>query len=137
MITERLHEHIVQELQQNGRSEVVFVVVAIVLNLVTTSINAGLAGNKEKSASMAVMAVLLLLVVVINLVVIAGLRKGREIKAKLLNGLLRLYDDEKVADYYDTTLLDAYQSRFGHYLIGVLATGVVAFVVPLIILALD
>jgi hypothetical protein len=45
-----------------------------------------------------------------------------------------MYQDEKVADYYDLTLLDAYKSRFRQYLIGVLATGVASFIVPIIVL---
>lgn len=69
-----------------------------------------------------------------NQVVVSGLRKGSEIKTKLLNGLVKMYQDEKVADYYDLSLLDAYRSRFRQYLVGVLATGIASFVVPIIVL---
>jgi len=134
MIIERLHEHIVEELQQNSRSEVVFLGVAIALNLVTMGVNSGLASNEDSTSARAVLVVTMALVLVVNLVVVSGLRKGAEIKTKLLNGLVRMYQDEKVVDYYDLTLLDAYKSRFRQYLIGVLATGVASFVVPIIVL---
>jgi len=134
MIIERLHEHIVEELQQNSRSEVVFVGVAIALNLVTMAVNSGLASADDSTSARPVLVVIMALVLVVNQVVVAGLRKGAEIKTKLLNGLVRMYQDEKVADYYDLTLLDAYKSRFRQYLIGVLATGVASFVVPIIVL---
>jgi hypothetical protein len=134
VIIERLHEHIVEELQQNSRSEVVFVGVAIALNLVTMGINSGLASNTDSTSAHAVLVVTMALVLVVNQVVVSGLRKGAEIKTKLLNGLVKMYQDEKVADYYDLSLLDAYKSRFRQYLIGVLATGVASFVVPIIVL---
>ena len=134
MIIERLHEHIVEELQQNSRSEVVFVGLAIALNLVTMAVNSGLASNDHSTSARPVMVVIMALVLVVNQVVVSGLRKGAEIKTKLLNGLVRMYQDEKVADYYDLTLLDAYKSRFRQYLIGVLATGIASFIVPIIVL---
>ncbi len=134
MIIERLHEHIVEELQQNSRSEVVFVGVAIALNLVTMAVNSGLASNTDSTSAHAVLVVTMALVLVVNQVVVSGLRQGAQIKTKLLNGLVKMYQDEKVVDYYDLSLLDAYQSRFRQYLIGVLATGVASFVVPIIVL---
>jgi len=133
---ERLHEHIVQELQQNGKSETVFVGMAVTLNLLTTGINSGLASAKDSNVATAVLVVTLALVIVVNWVAFSGLSKGRKAKIKLLTGLMKMYQDQNVAQYYDASLLNDYKARFTQYLIGVIATGAASFAIPLIILAM-
>jgi len=44
---EQLHEHVVAELQQSSRTDTVFVVTAVVFNLVVLAINAGVAGGSD------------------------------------------------------------------------------------------
>ena len=133
----RLHEHIIQELDQNARAEIVFVGIAVALNFLTMGINSGLASARGSDVSMAVLVVTMALVLTVNWVAFSGLRKGREVKIKLLNGLMKMYRDEKVEEYYDISLLDAYKARFIQYLIGVFATGIASILVPIIILIID
>ena len=134
MILERLHEHIIQELQQNSKSETVFVGIAVALNFLTMGINSALANNKDSAVSIAVLVVTMALVLVVNGVAFSGLSKGREAKIKLLSGLMKMYQDENVAQYYDISLLGAYKSRFTQYLVGVIATGVASILIPIVIL---
>ncbi|MFH0764906.1 MAG: hypothetical protein V2A61_00650 [Calditrichota bacterium] len=136
MLIERLHEHIIQELQQNSKSEMVFISMAVVLNLLTLGVNSGLASAPSTNVIYAILIVTMALVVVVNLVAWTGLRKGREAKLKLLNGLVRMYEEQNIAQYYDNSLLDAYSQRFSQYLIGVFATGIASLVIPVLILIL-
>jgi hypothetical protein len=134
MILERLHDHIVQELQQNSRSETVFVSMAVALNLITVAVNSGLAAAKDSPAANAVLVVTMALVLVVNWVAYGGLGKGRETKAKLLAGLIKMYEEEGVAKYYDLSLLELYTSRYRFYLVGVIATGVASLIIPVVVL---
>ena len=48
---ERVHEHIIGELGTNARTDTIFVITAIILNLVTLGINSGLASSGGDTTS--------------------------------------------------------------------------------------
>ncbi len=56
-------------------------------------------------------------------------------RAKLLNGLLKMYKDQGVEGYYDSSLLSNYNTRYNLFMLVVLFTGLVALVIPFIVLA--
>jgi hypothetical protein len=131
---EQLHRHIISELEQNARTDTVFVLTAIILNLVTLGINSGLSrsGDNNSTATI-VMFTFVALLLVINFVAEVGLLRGRQMRQKLMNGLLRLYKDNGVDGYYDPSLLGDYRMRYNLYILAVLFTGIVAIVVPFIL----
>lgn len=131
---ERVHEHIIDELQQNARTDTIFVIVAILLNLITLGINTAVASGGNSFTDTIVMFIFTALVIVVNFVVELGLIKGRQMRVKLLSGLLKMYKDQNVEGYYDPSLLENYGTRYNLYLIGTLFTGLVAIVVPLVLL---
>ena len=47
---ERVHEHIIAELQQNTRTDIIFIITAIVLNLLSLGINSGVAAGSDRDA---------------------------------------------------------------------------------------
>jgi len=132
---ERVHEHITQELQQNARTDTIFILTAIFLNLVTLGINAGQASETSKDVTgWIVFFTFTALVIVINFVVVNGLLKGKQMRAKLISGLLKMYKDNNVEGYYDPTLLTNYATRYNLFLLAVSFTGVVALLVPIVLL---
>jgi len=132
---ERIHEHIVSELTANARTDTVFVLTAIFLNLLTLGINSGIAGSGDSTATV-IMFTFVSLLIVVNLVAEMGLIRGRQMRTKLLNGLLAMYKDQGVDGYYDVSLLGDYQTRYNLFMIAVLVTGLVALVVPFILWAM-
>ena len=97
MMIERVHEHITQELQQNARTDTVFILTAIFLNLVTLGINSGQASqNPKDTTTWIVFFTFTALVIVINFVVVNGLLKGKQMRTKLITGLLKMYKDNNV-----------------------------------------
>lgn len=42
---ERVHEHIITELQQNTRTDTIFILTAILLNLIALGVNSGVASG--------------------------------------------------------------------------------------------
>ena len=132
---ERVHEHITQELQQNARTDTIFILTAIFLNLVTLGINSVQAQESSKSATTwVVFFTFTALVIVVNFVVVAGLLKGKMMRTKLISGLLKMYKDNNVEGYYDPTLLTNYATRYNLFLLAVSFTGVVALLVPIVLL---
>ena len=72
------------------------------------------------------------LLILINLVVIFGLLKGKQTRTKLLNGLIAMYKDENVDNYYDSSLLGNYNTRYNLFMMVVVLTGIISIVVPFV-----
>jgi len=131
---DRVHEHIVSELQQGARTDTVFVVIAVLLNLVMLAISSGIAQDTaENGSTSAVLAAFIALTAVVNVVVVFGLLKGKETRARLIGGLLKLYADQKVDGYYDPALLGKYNARYSLFIVAVVSMGAVAIAVPLLL----
>ncbi len=132
---EKLHDHIQEELKTNTRTDTVFIITAILLNLLTLGVNAALtAGGDTSGSTIAVLVTFILLVIVINAIVIIGLAKGKQTRFKLLTGLERMYTDQGVAKYYDSSILSNYNVRYVLFILAVTCTGAVAIIIPIILL---
>ena len=130
---ERVHEHIITELQQNTRTDTIFIVTAILLNLVILATNSIIAAEDHSATTTIVMSLFVCLLVVVNGVVIFGLLKGKQTRLKLINGLLKMYQDQGVEGYYDASLLSNYNTRYNLFILAVVFLGMVAIVVPFVV----
>ena len=131
---ERVHEHIITELQQNTRTDTIFIITAILLNLAILATNSIIAAGEEQSVTTTIVMVLFVgLLIVVNVVVIFGLLKGKQTRIKLINGLLKMYKDQGVEGYYDASLLSNYNARYNLFILVVVFLGVIAIVVPFVI----
>jgi hypothetical protein len=130
---ERVHEHLIDELRINTRTDTIFILTAIILNLLTLAINSAVTAEGEGTVSTVVMFALVALLIVVNFVAEVGLIRGRQTREKLLKGLLKMYKDHGVESYYDSSLLEAYKTRYNLFMLAVLFTGLVALVIPFII----
>jgi len=132
---QRVHEHIITELQQNTRTDTIFIITAILLNLLSLGVNSGVASDSDKEATTWIVFITFIcLVLVVNMVVIIGLLRGKETRIKLINGLLKMYKDQGVDGYYDSSLLSNYSIRYNLFMVTVVFTGAVAIIVPSILL---
>jgi len=130
---ERVHEHIITELQQNARTDTIFIITAILLNLVILATNSIIAGGDQSVTTIIVMVMFVCLLIVVNIVVIFGLLKGKQTRLKLIHGLLKMYKDQGVEGYYDASLLSNYNARYTLFILAVVFLGVIAIVVPFVI----
>lgn len=131
---EHVHRHITSELQQNTRTDTIFILTAILLNLITLAINSGMVEKSRTDNSMLiVMFLFVVLIVLVNIVVIFGLIKGKQTRMKLVSGLLKMYKDKEVDKYYDESLLGNYSVRYNLFIMVVTFTGLIAIVVPFVL----
>ena len=134
MMIEQVHNHIISELQQNARTDTVFILTAIFLNLISLGINSAISSNSRTQTNLfVVMFILVALVLVVNFIVIFGILKGKQTRFKLISGLLKMYKDQNVDGYYDSTLLINYNVRYNLFIFAVVFTGAVAIAIPFII----
>ena len=127
-----VHEHIIEEIKTNTRTDIIFVLASILLNLITLAINAAVAG--ENDPDFMIMSIFIMLIVVVNIAAVIGLLKGRQTHHKLVSGLLKIYKDNGVDGYYDPTLLGSYKIRYILFIIVVVTTGVTAGIVPFVMI---
>jgi hypothetical protein len=131
---EQVHNHITSELGQNTKTDTIFILTSISLNLIALAVNSGMSkGSRTDSASLIVMYIFVCLILVVNIVVIIGLLKGKQSREKLLSGLISMYKDQGVDKYYDVSLLNNYNVRYNLFILVVVFTGIIATVVPFII----
>ena len=132
---ERVHEHIITELQQNARTDTIFILTAILLNLIALGVNSAVASESDNDmTSWVVFFTFVCLVLVVNFVVVIGLLRGKQTRIKLINGLLKMYKDQGVEGYYDLSLLSNYNTRYNLFLLTVVFTGLIAIVVPTVLI---
>jgi uncharacterized membrane protein len=130
---EHVHNHITSELQQNTKTDIIFILSAIALNLIILAVNSSFVNQSRGDETyLFIMFLFVALLVLLNLVVIFGLLKGKQTRAKLLNGLIKMYQDEKVDKYYDTSLLGNYNTRYNLFMMVVVLTGLISIVVPFV-----
>ena len=130
---EYVHKHIVAELQQSAKTDMIFILSSILLNLLTLAINSGMVEKSRTDETvLAVMFIFVGLVLLINVVAIFGLLKGKQTRTKLLSGLIEMYRDQKVDKYYDVSLLGSYSVRYNLFIMVVVCTGIIAIIVPFV-----
>lgn len=128
--------HIVNELQQNAKTDTIFVVAAVLFNLVVLGINWGVAHEASRGNNTGqndfILGLLIFGTVLINIFATRALIAGRSSREMLLLGLKQMYEDNDVAKYYDDGLLGTYQARYTLFTLVLGVLGAIAIVVPLI-----
>ncbi len=134
---QQVHEHIVKELGESSRTDTIFVLTAIVFNLVVLGTNSAVAAaaiSEDPSTTYdLVLTVLGVVTVLLNVVAVTALVLGRRTRRTLLDGLVAMYRDNQADKYYDPSLMSNYGVRYILFagVVGTLA--VTAVLVPLII----
>jgi hypothetical protein len=131
---EQIHQHIIEELKTNTKTDIIFILTAIFINFLSLAINTGIAASGSQSTHVVNILIFVALVIVINTVVEVGLMKGLQTRAKLIKGLIEMYKDKGVDRYYDPSLLLNYKTRYVLFMVAVICTGLVAIIVPFVML---
>jgi len=132
-----VHQHILSELKVNTKTDTIFVITSIIINVAILSTNSIIASSDFEDSiatKYIIMSLFVILLLVVNLVAEIGLVKGRQTRFKLISGLIKMYEDNEVDGYYDNSILDSYNTRYKLFMVVVLITGLVALVVPIVIL---
>lgn len=131
-----VHEHITGELQQNSRTETVFVVTAVLFNFAVMGISSAVAADTQDGAhplvNDAILGVLIVATLLINSFVVRALLTGRDTRQRLLSGLVTMYQDSAVDKYYDAGLLEAYGTRYKLFVGVLVCLATISIVVPML-----
>jgi len=132
----KLHEHVVSELQQSSRTDTVFVVSAVLFNLVVLGINWGVAtashGNDPAAGNDWILGVRVIATLLINTFAVRALVAGRHTRVMLISGLLSMYKDNGIEQYYDPSLLETYAARYKLFVAVLIILAAISILVPLL-----
>ena len=133
----QVHDHIVSELRESSRTDTIFVLTAIVFNLIVLAINFGVASEAAADDTNAtydiILAVFIVMTLALNVIAVAALALGRRTRQMLLRGLVDMYRDNDVDRYYDPGLMSNYGIRYLLFTGVIAALSTTAIVVPLIV----
>ena len=134
---EKVHQHIVNELQQSSRTDTIFVITAVLFNLIVLAINSAVAGDavskNPNPSDDFVLTIFIVMSIIVNCVAITALLAGKNTRKKLLNGLIAMYQDNNVDKYYDSSLLKGYSTRYFFFSVIILSLTLTSIAVPLVI----
>lgn len=136
MLTQ-VHDHIVSELGHSSRTDTIFVITAIVFNLVVLGVNSAVAGSaseiRNTTAPDLILTVFVLMTILVNIIAVTALYIGRRTRRRLLEGLISMYSDNDVDKYYNPSLLSDYGSRYLLFAGVIVLLALTSIVVPLIV----
>jgi hypothetical protein len=144
---DRMHEQMTAELKQNTRTDTIVVITSILLNLLFLGINSGVAsavreyewsglGREETSiniTALVILVILFALVIAINFFALRILSRGKERRAKLMAGLMKMYQEEGTEQYYDPSIEQGYDARYNLFSAVIVSLGAAAILVPLLV----
>jgi hypothetical protein len=130
---ERIHEHIVSELGHSSRTDTMFIVVAVVFNLIVLAVNSAASSSRNDLGEDIILGVFIVMTLLVNGIALSGLYVGRKTRGKLLGGLISMYVDNQVDKYYDKSLVSNYGTRYLLFGAVICILALTAIVVPLII----
>ena len=133
---EKLHEHIIDELRINTKTDTIFTLTSILLNFIALAINTTIVLTSEEitASTIIIVVIFIVLIVIVNLVAIIGLLRGKQTRFKLISGLLKMYKDQNIDGYYDPAVLANYNVRYALFILAVGFIGLIAIAVPVVIL---
>lgn len=149
---ERIHEQISNELKQATRMDIITVIIAVAVTLtlflfamgyafgsvgsITGGLTGGLTGSISKTfntASTIIMFISLAAIVIINVFSVRAMLKNKAQRAKLNDGLMKLYKDEGMDQYYDGSIFKSYETRYHLFAVILASVGALSIIVPLVI----
>lgn len=144
---ERLHEQISSELKQSARTDTIVIIMAIFLNLLFLGINSGVAGAVREYeysnigretistniTAVIIMVILMAVIIAINFFVLRIIARGKERRGKLMAGLMKMYEEEGMEQYYNGSIEKGYEARYNLFSAVVISLGAVAVLVPILV----
>ena len=131
---DKIHEHMVLELQQNTKTDTIFILVAVLLNLIFLATNSIIASDNDNDVTQTILMIIFFtLSIIVNICVIYGLLRGKQNRRMILDGLIKMYQDKGVDKYYNITLLKNYDTRYNIFSLVITFLGIVTIIVPLVI----
>jgi uncharacterized membrane protein len=159
-VKDHLHQDLTAELNQTTRTDTTTVIVGVVLNLIFLLVNSLVAGavwteeyvyndvikdslavdytivTEFELGIMLIFIILIVAIIAINVFIIRALLAGKERRIKISESLKKMYQEEELGEYYDSSNIKGYEVRYSLYTKVVGTLGVLAVLIPVVVLTL-
>ncbi len=157
---DHLHQDLTAELSQTTHTDTITVIVGVILNLIFLLVNSLIAGavwteeyiyndaikgelfvdrtitTEFELGMMLIFVILVAATIAINVFIIRALLAGKERRIKLTESLHKMYREEDLGKYYNSSNIKGYEVRYSLYTKVVGTLGVLAVLVPIVVLTL-
>lgn len=159
---DHLHQDITAELSQTTRTDTITAIVGVILNLIFLLVNSLVAGavwteehiyndvirddltvradvtitTEFELGIMLIFIILIAAIIAINVFIIRAMSAGKERRIKLTESLQKMYREEELGKYYDSSIIKGYEARYSLYTKVVGTLGVLAVLIPIVVLTL-
>ena len=157
---DHLHQDLTAELSQTTHTDTITVIVGVILNLIFLLVNSLVAGavwteeyiyndaikgelivdrtitTEFELGMMLIFIILVAATIAINVFIIRALLAGKERRIKLTESLHKMYREEDLGKYYNSSNIKGYEVRYSLYTKVVGTLGVLAVLVPVVVLTL-
>jgi hypothetical protein len=149
---EQIYQQISSEFKQATRLDMKIFIVSIVVTLllffiamgfaassagsITGTLTGGLVGPRTATFHTAIaisMFVCILAIFVINWFSVRAILNNKKQRVKLTEGLMKLYKDEGVDQYYDGSIFKSYETRYNLFAVILATVGSLSIIIPLVI----
>jgi uncharacterized membrane protein len=146
---ERVQEQINHDLKQASRTDRLIIIIDIVLTLIMfiialsfaynsvgfniSILSAGGSTRTLSAYSTLIMFISLAAIIIINGYSIIALLKNKAQRSKLTDGLMKLYKEEGMDQYYDSSTLKSHETRYNVLAVILATLGAVTVILPLTI----
>jgi hypothetical protein len=127
---EKVYDHIILELKENGKSNNVYFIISTLFNITILIINSAVQSDMK---FLPVFIIFSILLVIVNLSSIVIIIKVKTIRVQLLKGLQKLYIDQNVSGYYDENILGNEKTKMNMMLLIITFTGLTSIITPIIL----
>ena len=129
---EQIHNHLLSELDRTSKGDTVFVVCAVLFDLMVLGVNSAVASGRP--TSFIIFVIFMAGAVIVTVAALIALVNGRTTHTLYHSALMRLYEEHNVAQYYPEAAVGKGRLRVTLYIIVVLAAGFLATTIPLLVL---
>ena len=157
---DHIHQDLTAELSQTTHTDTITVIVGVILNLIFLLVNSLIAGavwteeyiyndaikgelivdrtitTEFELGMMLIFIILVAATIAINVFIIRALLAGKERRIKLTESLHKMYREEDLGKYYNSSNIKGYEVRYSLYTKVVGTLGVLAVLVPIVVLTL-
>ncbi len=130
---EKVHDYLVYELDRSSKSDTVFVISAVLFNILVMFINWAQASSIAAGrGSIAIFGIFLVGVLFVSGAALIALVNSKRICIRCHEALEKIYENEGVSDYFPKNMAILGNKRFVLSFIVVAGTGLIATLVPVI-----
>lgn len=130
---EKIHDHLVSQLDRSSKSDTVFVISAVLFNILVMFVNWVQASSIASGrGSMAIFGIFLVGALVVSGAALIALVNSKQICIRCHEALEKIYEKEGVSDYFPKDMANLGNKHFVLSFIVVAGTGLIAALVPVI-----